>query len=67
MIYDLEIERGEWHLRRLEMQDCFSAFFMESPFAREAAIPVSHVYIAECEYLWKPMVEIPVSQLVARA
>lgn len=62
-IYDLEIERGEWRLQRLEMLDCFSAFFMESPFSSLDAEPVSNVYIHECSYIWKPMVAIPVARL----
>jgi uncharacterized protein YqjF (DUF2071 family) len=64
VIYDLEIERGEWNIRRLEMEDSFSGYFMEAPFLRHEAVPVSHVYISECQYLWKPMVEIPTAGLV---
>lgn len=63
VVYDLEIERGEWHLNRLELMDSFSAFFMEHPFTQGTAQPVSHVYIQECSYTWKPMVTIPVSML----
>jgi uncharacterized protein YqjF (DUF2071 family) len=63
VVYDLEIERGEWHLHRLEMLDSFSAFFMEHPFTPDTAHPISHVYIQECNYIWKPMVTIPVSTL----
>jgi len=67
VVYDLEIERGDWHLERLQMQDCFTAFFMESPFIRTEAQPFSHVYIQECSYIWKPMVSIPVEQLQSRS
>jgi hypothetical protein len=63
VVYDLEIERGEWHLHRLEMLDSFSAFFVEHPFPRGMAQPISHVYIQECNYIWKPVVAIPVSTL----
>lgn len=62
-IYDLEIERGEWHLQRLHLLDHFSAFFMESPFGSDDAEPVSHVYIQECSYVWKPMRVLPVAEL----
>lgn len=64
VVYDLEIERGEWHLQRLDLLDGFSAFFMESPF-RDAQ-PVSMLYIRECSYVWKPMVEIPLEALEIR-
>ncbi len=66
MVYDLEIERGDWQLHRLTMQDYFSAFFMERPFTALDAQPVSHLYIRECSYIWKPMVEIPIGQLQLR-
>jgi uncharacterized protein YqjF (DUF2071 family) len=66
LVYDLEIERGEWRLQRLEMLDCFSAFFMEQPFTRIEAESVSSVYIHECSYIWKPMVVIPASHLRPR-
>lgn len=66
VVYDLEIERGEWHLQRLELLDGFAAFFMESPFRAADAQPVSMVYIRECSYVWKPMVEIPVEALCIR-
>jgi uncharacterized protein YqjF (DUF2071 family) len=56
VIYDLEIERGEWDLWRLELLDGFCAFFAESPLPQSR--PISHLYIRECAYLWKPMREI---------
>jgi uncharacterized protein YqjF (DUF2071 family) len=59
-ILDLEIEREEWNLRRLECQDHFSAFFSENPFTRTQAAPDSMLYIRECHYLWKPMVRLAV-------
>ncbi len=65
VVYDLEIERGEWSLQRLEMRDSFSAFFQEQPFSLDVARPVSHVYIQECSYIWKPVVAIPTSTLHA--
>jgi hypothetical protein len=65
VVYDLEIERGEWSLQRLEMLDSFSAFFQEHPFPSGVALPISHIYIQECSYIWKPMVAIPVSTLQA--
>ena len=64
VVYDLEIERGEWDLRRLRMEDYFSAFFEEAPFT-DARL-VSGVYIGECGYVWKPMVAIPAGRLIAR-
>lgn len=66
LIYDLEIERGEWHLQRLEMQDIFSAFFFETPFFDEDVKLVSSLYIQECNYIWKPMVGIFVEELQER-
>src|SRR5262249_14510216 len=66
VIYDLEIERGQWELQRLDLLDCFSAFFTESPFTRLNVEPVSHLYIRECSYIWKPMVAIPEHELAAR-
>jgi len=63
VVYDLEIERGEWNLHRLEMLNSFSAFFTEHPFSQGTAQPISHVYIQECSYIWKPMVAISVSTL----
>jgi uncharacterized protein YqjF (DUF2071 family) len=65
VVYDLEIERGEWSLQRLEMHDSFSAFFEEQPFSSDVAHPISHIYIQECSYVWKPMVAIPLSTLQA--
>jgi len=65
VVYDLEIERGEWSLQRLEMLDSFSAFFQEHPFPSGIALPISHLYIQECSYIWKPMVAVPVSTLRA--
>lgn len=64
IVYNLQIERGEWDLRRLRLEDHFSAFFEETPF-RDAR-PVSHVYIEECRYVWKPMVAIPAGLLLTR-
>lgn len=66
VVYDLEIERGEWHLQRLDLLDAFSAFFIEKPFSAPDAQPVSMIYIRECSYIWKPMVEIPVERLRIR-
>jgi hypothetical protein len=65
VVYDLEIERSEWFLQRLELLDAFSAFFQEQPFSVDVASPLSHLYIQECSYIWKPMVSIPVSTLTA--
>ena len=64
IVYDLEIERGDWHLDRLELRDGYSAFFTEEPFTKEQATPGPMVYIQGCDYIWKPMAEIPVGQLV---
>jgi len=36
---------------------------MERPFTANTAQPISHVYIQECSYIWKPMVAIPVDRL----
>ncbi len=55
LIYDLEIERGEWLLHRLELDEHFAAYFIEAPFDAASAWPVSHVYTRECSYIWKPM------------
>lgn len=62
-IYDLEIERGEWDLRRLHHEDGFTAFFGESPFAAMNPSPVSSLYIRECKYIWKPMRELSMDRL----
>jgi hypothetical protein len=67
VVYDLEIERGEWHLSRLQLLDGFSAFFEEGPFTAADARPVSHLYIRECSYVWKPMVSIATTGLRQRA
>lgn len=67
VVYDLEIERGEWSLQRLEMLNYFSAFFQERPFPLDIAMPISHLYIQECSYIWKPMVSIPVDTLQANS
>jgi len=64
VIYDLEIERGDWHLRRLRYDDGFTAFFSEMPFQAMNPKPISSLYIRECAYIWKPMREIPVGHLV---
>jgi uncharacterized protein YqjF (DUF2071 family) len=66
VVYDLEIERGEWHLDRLELVDSFSAFFEEEPFTERGARPLSHLYIRECAYVWKPMTAIPAPSLCHR-
>lgn len=63
VVYDLEIERGEWDLHRLHLVDGFSAFFTEGPFTKEQARPESMLHIKECHYVWKPMVAIPVKTL----
>ncbi|MGO8951216.1 MAG: DUF2071 domain-containing protein [Ktedonobacterales bacterium] len=55
LIYDLEIERGDWLLHRLDLREYFSAYFMETPFDAASASPVSHVYTRQCSYIWKPM------------
>jgi uncharacterized protein YqjF (DUF2071 family) len=65
-VYDLEIERGEWQMERLQLRDGFSAFFSEAPFRGGEAAPVSHVAIRDCSYLWKPMTAIPVTDLWCR-
>jgi uncharacterized protein YqjF (DUF2071 family) len=67
VVYDLEIERGEWHLHRLRLMDGFSAFFEEGPFTAVDARPVSHLYIRECSYVWKPMASITTTFLQQRA
>jgi hypothetical protein len=51
--------------QRLEMQNSFSAFFNKQPFPPGTAQSISHLYIQECAYIWKPMVAIPVSTLQA--
>ena len=51
-------------MRRLRLEDHFSAFFEETPFSD--ARPVSHVYIEECRYVWKPMVAVPADVLLPR-
>jgi hypothetical protein len=61
-LYDLEIERGEWSLQRLSLVDRFSAFFEEGPFHAGSTRPVSHLYIRDCRYVWKPMTVIPVGR-----
>jgi uncharacterized protein YqjF (DUF2071 family) len=63
VVYDMEIERGEWDLYRLELASGFSAFFTEGPFTKEQARPGSMMYIKECHYVWKPMVAVPVKTL----
>jgi len=63
VVYDLEIERGDWRLQRLGYRDGFTAFFAESPFQMADPNPVSSLYIRECSYVWKPMREIPVERL----
>jgi uncharacterized protein YqjF (DUF2071 family) len=64
VVHDLEIERGEWHLSRLRLADGFSAFFEEGPFTAMDARPVSHLYIRECSYVWKPMTSIGTGRLL---
>jgi uncharacterized protein YqjF (DUF2071 family) len=66
LIYDLEIERGEWHLRRLALREHFAAYFTEAPFDTTCAAPVSHVYIRECSYIWKPMQALAVDAFISR-
>jgi uncharacterized protein YqjF (DUF2071 family) len=66
MIYDLEIERGEWHLHRLALREHFSAYFTETPFDAASAWPVSHVYIRECSYIWKPMHALAAQEFISR-
>ncbi|HTE16987.1 MAG TPA: DUF2071 domain-containing protein [Armatimonadota bacterium] len=65
-VFDLEIERGEWHMERLRLLDRFSAFFEETPFRCCDARPLSHVYIRDCRYVWKPMVALPAADLHRR-
>lgn len=64
VIYDLEIERGEWALERLRYVDGFSAYFAESPFALADPRPVSSLHIRECAYVWKPMTQLPDATLI---
>lgn len=66
VVYDLEIERGDWRLRRLEWLDGYSAYFCERPFAPSNAVPYSHFAIRECHYKWKPMTEVDERKLLAR-
>jgi hypothetical protein len=66
LIYDLEIERGEWHLHRLDLREHFAAYFMEEPFDATCAWPVSHVYTRECSYVWKPMRVLSAQEFVCR-
>jgi hypothetical protein len=66
IVYDLEIERGNWDIRRLELRDAFSAFFSETPFTAATASPLSHLSIQECSYIWKPMIPIDVETLQSR-
>ncbi len=66
VLYDLEIERGEWHLVRLKLTDSFCAFFEEAPFTCRDARPLSHLYIRECSYTWKPMTAIKCSEVQSR-
>jgi hypothetical protein len=66
VIYDLEIERGEWLLHRLELQEHFAAYFMESPFDAACSTPASHVYTRECSYIWKPMQVLLAQDFVGR-
>ena len=57
IIYDLEIERGEWDCRKTEVQRRRRQF-LEAPFTLPEATPVSSIYIRGCSYVWKPMVEV---------
>ena len=66
LLYDMEIERGDWAIRRLDDPDTlgdgvFSAFFEEGPFTPDTARLVSNLYIRECAYVWKPVVERPLA------
>jgi uncharacterized protein YqjF (DUF2071 family) len=65
-IYDLEIERGEWQLRRLDLIEHFAAYFHEKPFDTASAKPTSHVYIHDCAYIWKPMRVLDARDFVVR-
>ena len=67
VVYDMEIERGDWRPTRLRLVDGFSAFFEEGPFTPATARPVSHLYIRECAYVWKPTTRLPLSSLRRRA
>jgi hypothetical protein len=62
-VLDMEIERGSWETRRLEVGDLFTAFFTESRPGTLSGAPCSALAISECEYLWKPMRSIPIAHL----
>lgn len=66
VVHDMEIERSDWQCHRLTLLDGFSAFFEEAPFCHLTARPVSHLYIRECGYVWKPTVAIPLDVLQSR-
>ena len=66
LIYDMEIERGNWDVRRLEWTDGFAAFFTESPFTADTAEPASLLYIRECHYVFKPVMALDEAAFVAR-
>ncbi len=65
-VYDLEVERGEWEIERLAAVDHFSAFFEEEPFTEANAELMSLLAIENCEYVWKPMKRIDVTDLLER-
>jgi len=60
VVYDMEIERADWRIRRLQVDDAFSAFFQEQPFRAPDAQLISSVLTHECSYIWKPMKAIGV-------
>jgi len=66
LLYDLEIERGEWHLHRLALREHFAAYFTEAPFNLMSGWPVSQVYIRECSYVWKPMQTLAAEEFMCR-
>lgn len=66
VVHDMGIERGDWQCHRLTLMDGFSAFFQEGPFDAATARPVSHLYIRECAYVWKPTIAIPLASLRTR-
>ena len=66
LIYDMEIERGDWAIRRLDVADDFSAFFEEGPFDVATGRMASALYIRECAYIWRPVVALPVADFETR-
>jgi len=60
-INDMQIERRDWHARRVAITDAFSSFFADT-----SALPgnlISALAIRECEYVWQPMKTVPLSEL----